>query len=43
MSMVDKVLPEKSTREKVNALKQAQEISFSYGLTTVVMQVLVLK
>ena len=35
MSMVDKVLPEKSTREKVNALKQAQEISFSYGLTTV--------
>ena len=35
MSMVDKVLPEKSIREKVNALKQAQEISFSYGLTTV--------
>jgi len=35
MSMVDKVLPEKSTREKVNALKQAQEISFSFGLTTV--------
>jgi len=35
MSMVDNVLPEKSIREKVNALKQAQEISFSYGLTTV--------
>ena len=35
MSMVDKVLPEKSIREKVNALKKAQEISFSYGLTTV--------
>ena len=35
MSMVDKVLPEKSIRAKVNALKQAQEISFSYGLTTV--------
>ena len=35
MSMVDKVLPEKSIREKATALKQAQEISFSYGLTTV--------
>ena len=35
MSMVDKVLPEKTTKEKVNALKEAEEISFSYGLTTV--------
>ena len=35
MSMVDKVLPEKSIREKATALKKAQEISFSYGLTTV--------
>ena len=35
MSMVDKVLPEKTIKEKVNALKQAEEISFSYGLTTV--------
>ena len=35
MSMVDKVLPEKTIKEKVNALKEAEEISFSYGLTTV--------
>ena len=35
MSMVDKVLPGKTTKEKVNALKEAEEISFSYGLTTV--------
>mgnify|MGYP001491700150 CR=1 FL=1 len=35
MSMVDKVLPEKTIKEKVNALKKAEEISFSYGLTTV--------
>ena len=35
MSMVDKVLPEKTTKEKVNALKEAEEISFSFGLTTV--------
>ena len=35
MSMVDKVLPEKTTKETVNALKEAEEISFSYGLTTV--------
>ena len=35
MSMVDKVLPEKTTKEKVNALKEAEKISFSYGLTTV--------
>ena len=35
MSMVDKVLPEKTTKEKVNALKEAEEISFSSGLTTV--------
>ncbi len=35
MSMVDKVLPQKTIKEKVNALKEAEEISFSYGLTTV--------
>ena len=35
MSMVDKVLPEKTLKEKVNALKAAEKISFSYGLTTV--------
>ena len=35
MSMVDKILPDKTVKEKVNALKEAQEISFSYGLTTV--------
>ena len=35
MSMVDKVLPQKTIKEKVNALKVAEEISFSYGLTTV--------
>ena len=35
MSMVDKVLPEKTTKEKVNALKEAEKISLSYGLTTV--------
>jgi len=35
MSMVDQVLPEKTIDEKVKALKKAEEISFSYGLTTV--------
>ena len=35
MSMVDRILPDKTVKEKVNALKEAQEISFSYGLTTV--------
>jgi len=35
MSMVDRILPDKTIKEKVNALKEAQEISFSYGLTTV--------
>ena len=35
MSMVDRILPDKTLKEKVNALKEAQEISFSYGLTTV--------
>ena len=35
MSMVDEILPDKTIKEKVNALKEAQEISFSYGLTTV--------
>ena len=38
MSMIDQVYQKKSIREKVNALKQAEEISFSYGLTTVMMQ-----
>ena len=35
MSMVDRILPDKTLKEKVNALKEAEEISFSYGLTTV--------
>ena len=35
MSMIDQVLPEKTIIEKVKALKKAEEISFSYGLTTV--------
>ena len=35
MSMIDQVLPEKTISEKVKALKKAEEISFSYGLTTV--------
>ena len=35
MSMVDKILPDKTIKEKVSALKEAEEISFSYGLTTV--------
>ena len=35
MSLVDQVLPEKTLNEKINALKQAQDICFSYGLTTV--------
>ena len=35
MSLVDQVLPEKTLNEKINALKQAEEICFSYGLTTV--------
>jgi predicted amidohydrolase YtcJ len=35
MSMIDQVLPEKTINEKVKALKKAEEISFSYGLTTV--------
>ena len=35
MSMVDQILPEKTIDEKVKALKKAEEISFSYGLTTV--------
>tara|TARA_B100001093_G_scaffold270813_1_gene258895 strand:- start:764 stop:2395 length:1632 start_codon:yes stop_codon:yes gene_type:complete len=35
MSLVDQVLPEKTTNEKINALKKAEEICFSYGLTTV--------
>ncbi len=35
MSLVDQVLPEKTLKEKINALKQAEEICFSYGLTTV--------
>jgi len=35
MTMVDRILPDKTLKEKVNALKEAEEISFSYGLTTV--------
>ncbi|MFL2608867.1 MAG: amidohydrolase [Cryomorphaceae bacterium] len=35
MSLVDQVLPEKTLNEKINALKQAEDICFSYGLTTV--------
>jgi len=35
MSMVDQILPAKTINEKVRALKKAEEISFSYGLTTV--------
>ena len=35
MSMIDQVLPEKTINEKVKALKKAEELSFSYGLTTV--------
>ena len=35
MSLVDQVLPEKTLNEKINALKRAEEICFSYGLTTV--------
>ena len=35
MSMIDQVLPEKTISEKVKALKKAEEISFSYCLTTV--------
>ena len=35
MALVDKVLPEKTLNEKIDALKQAEEICFSYGLTTV--------
>ena len=35
MSMVDQILPDKTINEKVRALKKAEEISFSYGLTTV--------
>jgi len=35
MSLVDQVLPEKTLNEKINALKKAEDICFSYGLTTV--------
>ena len=35
MSLVDQVLPEKTLNEKINALKRAEDICFSYGLTTV--------
>ena len=35
MRMVDKILPNKTNEEQVTALKKAEEICFSYGLTTV--------
>ena len=35
MQLVDKILPKKSMSEKIMALKKAEEICFSYGLTTV--------
>ena len=35
MQLVDKILPKKSMSEKIMALKKAEKICFSYGLTTV--------
>lgn len=35
MALVDNAIPEPSMQEKVDALLEAQEISFGYGLTTV--------
>ena len=35
MQLIDKILPKKSRSEKIMALKKAEEICFSYGLTTV--------
>ena len=34
-TLIDDVMPEASTAENVNALMEAQEVCFSYGLTTV--------
>ena len=35
MQLIDKILPKKSVSEKIMALKEAEKICFSYGLTTV--------
>ena len=35
MRMVDRILPEKNNQEKIRALQKAENICFSYGLTTV--------
>lgn len=35
MQLIDKILPKKSMSEKIIALKEAEKICFSYGLTTV--------
>ena len=35
MSLVDQVLPDKTINEKISALKKAEQICFSHGLTTV--------
>ena len=35
MSLVDQVLPDKTINEKISALKKAEQICFSLGLTTV--------
>ncbi len=35
MQLIDKILPKKSISEKIIALKEAEKICFSYGLTTV--------
>ncbi|HET8855554.1 MAG TPA: amidohydrolase [Salinimicrobium sp.] len=35
MSLIGRSIPDPSTQEKVNALLDAQEIAFSYGLTTI--------
>ncbi len=35
MVMINKILPEPTLKEKIQALKDAEKINFSYGLTTV--------